>query len=970
MTFPAQFTLSDLDGSNGFVINGIDVSDRSGVSVSEAGDINGDGFDDLIIGAYGADPDGSSSAGESYVVFGSNQGFVASLNLSDLDGSNGFVLNGIAPFDYSGVSVSDAGDINGDGLDDLIIGAYSADPNSGSYAGESYVVFGRAQGFAASLNLSDLDGSNGFALNGIAAYDYSGGSVSGAGDINGDGIDDLVIGAAYADPNGNRSGESYVVFGGQGFAASLDLSDLDGSNGFVLNGIAAYDYSGGSVSGAGDINGDGIDDLIIGADGADPNGDRSGQSYVVFGNDQGFANRLNLSDLDGSNGFVLNGIAEGDRSGVSVSEAGDINGDGIGDLIIGAVSAEPNDNDSGQSYVVFGNDQGFVASLNLADLDGRNGFILNGIAAGDRSGGSVSGAGDINGDGFDDLIIGAAAADPNGESSGESYVVFGRAQGFAASLNLSTLDGLNGFILNGIDGGDRSGISVSGAGDINGDGIDDLIIGAVYAGPNGSSYAGESYVVFGRSSLPQVSITATYADAAEAGTNPGIFTLTRTGNTTNALTVAYTVAMTSTATSGSDYAPLTGIVEIPAGQASTTVTVTPINDNQVEGSETVTVELTATADYELDGNASSATITITDDDVSPAPPSVDTEPPTDTNQPTFTGTAEPGTTIEVLSGTSVLGTTTVDGNGNWSFTPENPLAAGEYSITFRAVDANGNVSTPSEPLVFTVDAAFRFTPFDDDFTGTERRDVAFALAGNDIVRGLGGSDRLAGEAGNDQLLGGAGNDRLIGAGGNDTLIGGADNDRMLGGAGRDRLVGNTGSDRLVGGDGIDTLLGGSDDDTLIGGAGNDRLSGQGGNDLMRGNLGNDVLNGSAGNDRQFGGAGRDRLNGQGGNDVLRGGADRDVLRGGAGNDRLAGELGNDLIVTGAGRDRIVIRSGQGFDRVADFTDGQDRIVLGGIRFGQLSIRQRNNDVLIARGSERLLLLQNTRVGQINEADFA
>ncbi|MEO1145021.1 MAG: Ig-like domain-containing protein [Cyanobacteria bacterium J06638_22] len=970
MTFPAQFNLSDLNGSNGFVINGIDVSDRSGVSVSNAGDINGDGFDDLIIGAYGADPNGGSSAGESYVVFGSDQDFTTSLNLSDLDGSNGFVLNGIAPFDYSGVSVSGAGDINGDGLDDLIIGAYSADPNSRSYAGESYVVFGSAQGFAASLNLSDLDGNNGFVLNGIAAYDYSGVSVSGAGDINGDGIDDLIIGAAYADPNGNDSGESYVVFGSdQGFANRLNLSDLDGSNGFVLSGIAAYDYSGVSVSGAGDINGDGIDDLIMGANGADPNGDRSGQSYVVFGSNQSFTNRLNLSDLDGSNGFVINGIDEGDRSGISVSAAGDINGDGINDLIIGAAAADPTGNDSGESYVVFGSDQGFVAPLNLSDLDGSNGFVINGIDEGDRSGVSVSGAGDVNGDGIDDLIIGAAYADSNGESSGESYVVFGRAQDFAASVNLADLDGSNGFVLNGINGGDRSGISVSGAGDINGDGIDDLIIGAVYAGPNGSSYAGESYVVFGRSSLPQVNIAATDANAAEAGTDLGIFTITRTGNTTNTLTVTYTVAMTSTATSGSDYVPLTGTVEIPAGQASATVTVTPINDNRVEGSETVTVELTATANYELDANASNATITIADDDVLPTPPSVDTEPPTGTNQPTFTGAGTPGTTIEVLSGTTVLGTTTVDGNGNWSFTPENPLAAGEYSITFRAVDANGNVSAPSEPVIFTVDTAFRFTPFDDDFTGTERRDVAFALAGNDIVRGLGGNDRLAGEAGNDQLLGGAGNDRLIGASGNDTLIGGADNDRMLGGVGGDRLVGNAGSDRLVGGDGVDTLLGGSDADTLIGGAGNDRLSGQGGNDLMRGNLGNDVLNGGAGNDRQFGGAGRDRINGQDGNDVLRGGADRDVLRGGSGNDRIAGELGNDLIVTGAGRDRIVIRSGQGFDRVTDFTDGQDRIVLGGIRFGQLSIWQRNNDVLIAQGSERLLLLQNTNVGDISAVDF-
>ena len=109
--------------------------------------------------------------------------------------------------------------------------------------------------------------------------------MSGAGDINGDGIDDLIIGADQADPNGDFSGESYVVFGSTaGFSSSLELSSLNGANGFVINGIDGRDFSGGSVSGAGDINGDGVDDLIIGASGADPNGDYSGESYVVFGN--------------------------------------------------------------------------------------------------------------------------------------------------------------------------------------------------------------------------------------------------------------------------------------------------------------------------------------------------------------------------------------------------------------------------------------------------------------------------------------------------------------------------------------------------------------------------------------------------------------------------------------------------------------------------------------------------------------
>ncbi|MGD1867218.1 MAG: integrin alpha, partial [Phormidesmis sp.] len=144
--------------------------------------------------------------------------------------------------------------------------------------------------FPAQFNLSDLDGSNGFVLNGIAGGDRSGFSVSSAGDINGDGLDDLIIGAYYADPNGNRSGASYVVFGSDvPFSGAVELSSLDGSNGFVLNGIAGGDLSGRSVSSAGDINGDDIDDLIIGASAADPNGSQSGESYVVFGSDAPFS---------------------------------------------------------------------------------------------------------------------------------------------------------------------------------------------------------------------------------------------------------------------------------------------------------------------------------------------------------------------------------------------------------------------------------------------------------------------------------------------------------------------------------------------------------------------------------------------------------------------------------------------------------------------------------------------------------
>jgi hypothetical protein len=505
--FGAALELSSLNGANGFVCNGIDADDESGRSVSGAGDINGDGVDDLIIGAYFVDPNGAAS-GESYVVFGgAGVGAGGAIELSSLNGSNGFVINGIDAGDGSGRSVSGAGDINGDGVDDLIIGAPKADPN-GNGAGESYVVFGVAGvGAGGAIELSSLNGSNGFVCNGIDANDLSGRSVSGAGDVNGDGVDDLIIGAPNADPNGiSQAGESYVVFGAAGVGAggAIELSSLNGSNGFVINGIDAGDTSGYSVSGAGDVNGDGIDDLIIGALFADPNGNSyAGESYVVFGGaGVGAGGAINLSSLNGSNGFVCNGIDAVDVSGYSVSGAGDVNGDGIDDLIIGALFADPNGNYfAGESYVVFGAaNVGAGGAIELSSLNGSNGFVLSGIDADDLSGRSVSGAGDVNGDGVDDLIIGAFGADPNGNSlAGESYVVFGAAGvGAGGAIELSSLNGSNGFVLNGIDADDRSGRSVSGAGDVNGDGVDDLIIGALFASPNGYIRAGESYVVFGR----------------------------------------------------------------------------------------------------------------------------------------------------------------------------------------------------------------------------------------------------------------------------------------------------------------------------------------------------------------------------------------------------------------------------------------------------------------------------------------
>jgi Ca2+-binding RTX toxin-like protein len=439
--FASSINLSSLNGTTGFRLDGVAAGDYSGWSAGSAGDVNGDGFADLIIGARYADPNNNSDSGSSYVVFGKASGFSSSINLSSLNGTAGFRLDGVAANDHSGWSVASAGDVNGDGYADIIIGA----DHINGIAGASYVVFGKASGFTSAIDLSGLDGSTGFRLGGVAANDYRCVSVASAGDVNGDGYADLIIGAYQADPNGSGSGSSYVVFGkAAGFTSTINLSSLNGTIGFRLDGVAANDYSGRSVASAGDVNGDGYADLIIGAYQAAPNGSGSGSSYVVFGKANGFTSAINLSSLDGGSGFRLDGVAAGDFSGISVASAGDMNGDGYADLIIGAFPAAPNGSGSGSSYVVYGKASGFSSSINLSSLNGTAGFRLDGVAAGDSSGWSAASAGDVNGDGLADLVIGAPYASPNGRHSGSSYVYLSPATSGATYRGTTLADSLHG----------------------------------------------------------------------------------------------------------------------------------------------------------------------------------------------------------------------------------------------------------------------------------------------------------------------------------------------------------------------------------------------------------------------------------------------------------------------------------------------------------------------------------------------
>ncbi|NIA69373.1 hypothetical protein HBA54_12300 [Pelagibius litoralis] len=480
--------LSLLNAQQGFVIQGDAAGDQAGVSVSSAGDVNGDGFDDIIVGARGGD-DGGNRAGEAYVVFGKAGGF-GTVDLTGLSAVDGFIIQGAVANGAAGFSVSSAGDVNGDGFDDVIVGA----PFSG--AGQAYVVFGKAGGFG-TVDLAGLSAADGFVIQGDAASDQAGFSVSSAGDVNGDGFDDLIVGARYGDGGELNSGVAYVVFGQAGGFSTVDVADLNGSDGFIMQGEVFRDQAGASVSSAGDVNGDGFDDIIVGAPGGDDGGPAAGQAYVVFGKAGGFGT-VDLSALDPADGFIIQGDRTGDQAGYSVSTAGDVNGDGLDDLIVGAFGGDDGGNSAGEAYVVFGKAGGFGINglVDLTNLSAAEGFVIRGDAAFDFAGRSVSSAGDVNGDGFDDLIVGVPNDDDGGENAGEAYVVFGKADGFG-TVDLSALAPADGFVIQGDAAGDFAGRSVSSAGDVNGDGFDDLIVGAP-SGDDGGNRAGEAYVIFGR----------------------------------------------------------------------------------------------------------------------------------------------------------------------------------------------------------------------------------------------------------------------------------------------------------------------------------------------------------------------------------------------------------------------------------------------------------------------------------------
>lgn len=514
--------VGSLAADQGFALIGDAAGDQFGFSVSSAGDVNGDGIADQIVGAPRGD-DGGTNAGEAYVIYG-RTGPRDALDFTALSEADGFVIIADSIFgptpppatligDQAGFSVSGGGDVNGDGIADLIVGAPGGDLG-GVNAGEAFVIYGRA-GTRGPVVLADLVAADGFAIIG-AADDSAGYSVADAGDVNGDGIADVIVGVPFGDRGGKDDGEAYVVYGRSGTRGPLALASLTREEGFVIIGNRFSDAAGARVSGAGDVNGDRISDLLVGApDGPFDDGDSNdGEVHVIYGR-VGTRDPVNLTSVSENEGFRLFGDAQGEFAGFSVTDAGDVNGDGIGDLIVGAARGLDRGADGGEAYVIFGATglRGPVDLDLLTQFDLSFGFAITGDAAFDFAGSSVSGAGDTNGDGIDDLIVGAPFGDDGGANAGEAYVIYGRTgpRGLVSLTNLAAADGL---AIVGAAAGDQLGFSVAGAGDVNGDEIADLIVGAPQ-GDIGGMEAGEAYVIYGvfaDPGNPGVTITGTAGD--------------------------------------------------------------------------------------------------------------------------------------------------------------------------------------------------------------------------------------------------------------------------------------------------------------------------------------------------------------------------------------------------------------------------------------------------------------------------
>jgi len=412
-----------------------------GWSVAGAGDVNGDGYDDVIVGAIRYDA-GQADEGAAFVFLGSPTGI-----------GNGNPTTAAAQLEsnlagaYMGWSVAGAGDVNGDGYDDVIVGARSYSAGQ-SAEGAAFVFLGSASGIASgnpSTAAAQLESNQ--------ANAFMGWSVAGAGDVNHDGYDDVIVGAPSYASGQSAEGAAFVFLG----SASGIADGNPGTAAAVIQSDQASANLGRSVAGAGDVNHDGYDDVIVGAPNYDGTLSNEGAAFVFLGSATGVASGNPTSAAT----RLLGGLASA-AFGSSVAGAGDVNGDHYADVIVGAPT-------QGAAFVFLGSASG------IADATQATAATQLTTAGGTSFGTSVAGAGDVNGDGYADVIVGDPNFSATQPAEGGAFVYFGSAlgvpSGSPATANVELVSGqLSAYL----------GQSVAGAGDVNGDGGADVIVGSYF----------------------------------------------------------------------------------------------------------------------------------------------------------------------------------------------------------------------------------------------------------------------------------------------------------------------------------------------------------------------------------------------------------------------------------------------------------------------------------------------------------
>ena len=970
---------------------------NSGLSLTSDVDLNGDGLADLVIGGGFHTGQGSTEHSQAQVVYGKSGGLGDDFDLSTVTATNdnGFNLNvsfalevvdpvvddygipcgPVITDDLRGFRLDGGGDFNGDGRVDLIVG----EPLTRfDLSGRSHIVFGQSAAFASDMSASNNGVFDGVTLLGSGIDTASGAAVAFAGDVNGDGFGDILIGTASfgredydaGGPPPNIPNDAYVVFGRQTPVSTIDLGALNGADGFRIDGANSADPSlvgvAVFVDSAGDINDDGIADVAVTT--------VDGTGHVIFGHSGAFAPTMDVSSLNGDNGFSII------EAGI-VQNIGDINGDGKSDLAAGAPD--------GLTHVLYGRAGGFAAAVDLSILPVTDGFALPFY-------GAVSPAGDIDGDGIDDLLI------ANGNTA---YVLFGNPVGFDAALDTGIFDGAGGFVVNAPG---ATAATVSGGGDINGDGFDDIVIGA----PASNGGYGETFVLYGRDFRHNIDVLGSAGDdILDIGDGDQVIFTLEGNDTVNV--------------SGS------GARQVVFGRGDNTV-----NIFDASGDISVTQHAFGTVSANIGGGFDIVHLQ---------------------TQPRLSGIGFPGVvfpstppnTLRLLADLRSavglgLGSLMLDfGDGREihleSFDRDKVLDGPRDFDIFEFADGT---SMGYEELVapgFDIDG----TPADDELRGSSITDRIHGFAGDDVIDGGRGDDTIDGGLGNDiyDIAAGDGRDTISDAGGADAIRWGngiAVGDLSFDAGETDLVISSTGgsvvtiADWYVGlshrieqfgfddGAAVDALTlinrapevaaavtdanaaanerfdfsvpaatfidpdpldeltlsaaladgatlpswlafdpqtwtfsgvpgaadagaidieiratdltGGSarvvftlsvaapqglvlngtaGADVLIGKDGSDRINGYAGDDMLIGNGGSDVVDGGPGNDILDGGAGGDEINGGDGDDLIRGGTGNDYIDAGAGHDRVDGGDGSDWIGGRGGND--VLWGGAGND---------------------------------------------------------